>query len=156
MSSLFSDTEVPTPRFQYLQIELTNRCNLSCRTCLHAAPGIRLHEDDLSTSTLTSLIPALQHTTSVHLQGWGESMLTNDFPERIRWFKKRNCKVSFTTRGSLMTRELASQLVASGLDSITFSMTGASTSLQDSLRGVGTHEKLIQSMMQLLHREKRL
>lgn len=151
MSSLSSDTK--SPRYQYLQIELTNRCNLCCQTCLRAVPGIDLQEQDLSFSVLEQLKPALARTGSVHLQGWGESMLLDDLVERIRWFKEQGCKVSFTTSGSLMTTSQAAELVACGLDSITFSMAGATARVQDSLRGQGTHDKLRQSM-QLLQRTK--
>lgn len=57
--------------YQYLQIELTSRCNLSCQTCIRAQPDIGLREQDLSFSALQRLQPALQHTASVHLQGLG-------------------------------------------------------------------------------------
>jgi len=144
MCPLVSDT--PRPRYQYLQIELTSRCNLSCQTCLRAIPGIDLQEQDLDPSTFHQLRPVLQQTGGVHLQGWGESMLLDDLPERIRWFKSQDCRVSFTTNGSLMTARQAAQLVASGLDSITFSMAGATAGTQDRLRGQGTHEKLWQSL----------
>ena len=149
MSSLSFDAEATNPLYQYLQIELTNRCNLSCVTCLRAVPDINLQEQDLSNSVLQQLQPALQHTDSVHLQGWGETMLLTDLPERIRWFKVQKCKVSFSTSGSLMTSQQAAELVACGLDAITFSMAGASASVQDGLRGQGTHAKLWQSMQML-------
>ncbi|MEA2115992.1 MAG: radical SAM protein [Thermodesulfobacteriota bacterium] len=140
-------------RYQTLQIELTNRCNLSCRTCLRAVPDIDLQEQDLSISALQQLQPALQRTVSVHLQGWGEAMLLGDLVERIRWFRSQGCRVSFTTNGSLMSARQASQLVTSGLDSIAFSMAGATAGTQDSLRGQGTHAKLRKSL-QLLQRTK--
>lgn len=82
-------------------------------------------------------------------------MLLTDLPERIRWFKMQKCKVSFTTNGSLMTKSQASDLVDCGLDSITFSMAGASASLQDSLRGPGTHKKLWQSMTRIQRAKQR-
>jgi MoaA/NifB/PqqE/SkfB family radical SAM enzyme len=138
--------ESKQPCYQQLQIELTSRCNLSCSTCLRAVAGIRLQEQDLSPASIVQLQPALQRTAAVHLQGWGESMLLADLPDRIRWFKKQGCLVSFSTSGSLMNRERAADLVRSGLDSITFSMAGATVSVQDGLRGAGTHVKLWQSM----------
>jgi len=151
MCPLVSDTA--PPRYQYLQIELTSHCNLSCPTCLRAVPGIKLQERDLESSTLQRLQPALERTASVHLQGWGESMLLENLPERIRWFKACGCQVSFTTTGSKMTHKQAIQLIACGLDSVTFSMAGASAAIQDRLRGQGTHEKLWQSL-QLLYKTK--
>jgi MoaA/NifB/PqqE/SkfB family radical SAM enzyme len=154
MSSFSLDAEEISPLCKYLQIELTNRCNLSCSTCLHGVPDIKLKEQDLSNSVLQGLEAVLQRTSSVHLQGWGESLLLSDLPERIRWFKVKKCKVSFSTSGTLMTSRLANELVASGLDGITFSMAGASPLLQDGLRGQGTHLTLMQSM-QLLQSAKK-
>jgi len=151
MSPLVNEQQ--DPRYRYLQIELTSRCNLRCRTCLRAVPDIKLKEQDLSAAALRQLQPALRQTASVHLQGWGEAMLLQDMVERIRWFKAQDCMVSFTTNGSLMTKRQAAQLVASGLDSITFSMAGAAAGIQDRLRGQGTHKKLWQSL-HLLHQEK--
>ena len=151
MCPLVSDTRGPC--YQTLQIELTNRCNLNCRTCLRAVPDIDLQEQDFGFSALQQLQPALQRTASVHLQGWGESMLLDDLVERIRWFRSQGCRVSFTTNGSLMSARQASQLVTSGLDSITFSMAGATAGTQDSLRGEGTHAKLLKSL-KLLQRTK--
>jgi MoaA/NifB/PqqE/SkfB family radical SAM enzyme len=149
MSTLPADP--PSP--QTLQIELTSRCNLSCQTCLRAAPEIQLQEQDLSRTALQQLQPALSNTELVHLQGWGETMLLDDLPERINWFQSQGCKVSFTTNGSLMSASQADQLVSCGLDSITFSMAGATASTQDSLRGHGTHSKLWNSL-HLLHTAK--
>ena len=138
--------ESKQPHYQQLQIELTSRCNLSCSTCLRAVSGISLQEQDLSPTNIQQLQPALQRTAAVHLQGWGESMLLADLAERIRWFKAQGCLVSFSTSGSMMNREQAAALVRSGLDSITFSMAGATVSVQDRLRGAGTHARLWQSM----------
>ncbi len=149
-------SEQQTPQYQYLQIELTSRCNLSCQTCLRAIPGLTLQEQDLTSAALQRLQPALRQTASVHLQGWGESMLLADLPERIHWFKAQGCMVSFTTNGSLMTRQQAAQLVATGLDSLTFSMAGATAATQDGLRGQGTHEKLWQSLHQMDRIKKEL
>ncbi len=151
MCPLVSDTQGPC--YQTLQIELTSRCNLSCRTCLRAVPDIELQEQDLGFSALQQLQPALQRTALVHLQGWGESMLLDDLVERIRWFRSQGCKVSFTTNGSLMSAGQAAQLVTCGLDSITFSMAGATARTQDSLRGEGMHAKLWKSL-QLLQKAK--
>lgn len=73
-------------------------------------------------------------------------MLLGDLPDRIRCFKLKGCKVSFTTSGSLMTKQQAAELVSCGLDAITFSMAGATVTLQEDLRGKGSHARLWQSM----------
>jgi len=75
MSSLSCDAEATNPLYQYLQIELTNRCDLSCKTCRRAVPGLCLKEQDLSKASLQRLEPAFQCAASVHLQGWGEESM---------------------------------------------------------------------------------
>ncbi len=141
------------PHYQSIQIELTNRCNLSCTTCIRAISDIHLHEQDLSSAAIQALEPAVRHAESVHLQGWGETMLLADLPDRIRCLRVKGSKVSFTTSGSLMTSRQATELVTSGLDSITFSMAGATAQTQDDMRGKGSHSRLWQSM-QLLREAK--
>ena len=80
--------------------------------------------------------------SSVHLQGWGEPLLHPDTLFHIRQLKADGIKVSFTTNGTVMDNTLAEALVDSGLDGITFSMAGNSSSTQDKLRGIGSFSLL--------------
>lgn len=148
MSSLASDPQ--TYRYQSLQIELTSRCNLSCQTCLRAVPELSWPGRDFSSSFRSTLQDALGKTRLVHVQGWGETLLVAGLADWINWFKGFGCQVSFTTNGTLLTTTIINDLLASGLDGITFSMAGGSRGVQDLLRGQGTHEKLWQAL-KLLH-----
>jgi len=76
------------------------------------------------------------------LQGWGEPLLHPDTLFHIRQLKADGIKVSFTTNGTVMDKTLAEALVDSGLDGVTFSMAGNSSSTQDKLRGIGTFSLL--------------
>ncbi|MBU1234571.1 MAG: radical SAM protein, partial [Proteobacteria bacterium] len=119
-----------------IQIETTSRCNLDCVTCLKPAYGNVWQERDMDKHLFSLILSQLPAKVSVHLQGWGEPLLHPDTLSHIRQLKSRNSVVSFTTNGIVMHKSMADSLVDSGLDGLTFSMTGNSASTQDSLRGV--------------------
>ncbi len=152
MSSLASDFSQSS--YPSLQIEVTNRCNLHCLTCLHSISGINKASQDISQTALAHLQDSLQQTESVHLQGWGESTLLPELARYIRWFKAQGCRVSITSNGSLFTRSMLRDFIVAGLDGLTVSMAGASSELHDRLRGRGTHQKLWQGLEQV-HRLKK-
>lgn len=141
--------------FQSLQIELTNRCNLHCSTCLHSIPEIDLFTQDLSFAALSKVESILKNTDSVHLQGWGEILLLENLVKYIQWFKAHGCRVSLTTNGTLMTPARAETLITSGLDAVTFSMAGVQEKTHDTLRGHGTHAQLWQGMRNMYTARKR-
>ncbi len=133
-------------RYGSLQIELTSRCTLRCVTCLRSSHAGLWQERDLSIATFSSLKNIFKNTDGVHLQGWGESLMLPDLCTYITIAKKYGCRVSFTTNGSLMDVEMASRLIRSGVDGITFSMAGGSKEVQDPLRGKNSFEKLDASL----------
>lgn len=104
----------------------------------------------------SSLQDVFQRTQTVHLQGWGESLLLDDIGWYIRLAKRSGCRVTFTSNGSLMDEDMAHSLVQSGVDGITFSMAGVSAALQDSLRGEHSFAHLESSLVLLAETKKRL
>ena len=123
------------PTYNHLQIELTSRCNLRCRTCLYGHYPERWVESDLPVDILEGLLAAAPRMRSVHLQGWGESLLRGDCAALIARVKKAGPTVSLSSNGSMMTPNLAHDLIAAGLDSMAFSFAGTSSAEQDPLRG---------------------
>ena len=83
---------------------------------------------------------------TVHLQGWGEPLIQKGFLSFVRLLKQEGINTSFTTNGSVMTKNLAEELLESGVDGITFSMAGSCSTTQDELRGAGTFSLLLNSI----------
>lgn len=142
-------------RIKSIQLELTSRCNLSCKTCLkHDFEQVWQHHD-LPETLYQKILADLPDTVeSIHLQGWGEPLLVPHIDQYIKEAKKRELQVSFTTNGSIMTEELAEKLVTSGLDAVTFSMAGGYANTQDRLRGNSSFRSLQQSIRQLTATKK--
>jgi len=63
------------PWLDWMQIEVTSRCNAACIYCPRTVYGPRWKNRDLSPDTFEKLLPVLSKTKMVHLQGWGEPLL---------------------------------------------------------------------------------
>ena len=81
----------------YLQIEPTTRCNLSCRTCTHkdGVPQI-----DLSPETLQYILTKHRHISTIKMQGLGEPFLHPQIRELFRIASSRCRRVTTTTNGT--------------------------------------------------------
>ncbi|MEJ5301226.1 MAG: radical SAM/SPASM domain-containing protein [Thermodesulforhabdaceae bacterium] len=123
-------------RLKWIQIEVSSLCQASCIYCPHTAYRKlwlgRLFPEALF-SKLTSVFT---HSDLVFLQGWGEPLLHPQFFDFIRIAKQHGSMVGTTTNGMLVNRDIAKQLVDSGLDIISFSLAGSS--LKNDLVRCGT------------------
>ncbi|HHB77522.1 MAG TPA: radical SAM protein [Desulfobulbus sp.] len=144
------------PKYGLIQIEPTSRCNLRCRTCLRASNPEQWRERDLPFSLFQQLSTEFKQADTIHLQGWGEPLVLDPFSRYLETVKKSGCRVSFTTNGQIMDRDLAVSLIRSGVDAITFSMAGATAEVQDSLRGPGSFARLQSSISTLTTAKKEL
>jgi len=139
---------------QHLQIELTSRCNMMCISCIRPSYHRQWQAEDLSDTVIDRIIKS-NLCSSVHLQGWGESLLRPDLPEIINKFKKRQCLVSLSSNGSIMSPKLAGMLIEVGVDSMAFSLAGADRKNHDAIRGRGSFSKAIESIVLFLAQQKR-
>lgn len=142
------------PRYGLIQIEPTSQCNLRCQTCLRASNPEQWQERDLPFSLFRQVSKEFKQADTIHLQGWGEPLILGSFIRYLKTAKENGCRVSFTTNGQVMKRELAVSLVRSGVDAITFSIAGASAETQDPLRGSGSFVRL-QASISILAAAKR-
>lgn len=133
MAHIHSDT------IESIQIEPTSRCNLHCSTCLKPAYGDAWQEHDMDAALFARLLEQIKgYKPTVHLQGWGESLLHERIFSYILDLKNCDIPVTFSSNGTTLTEALADEVVQSGLDGITFSMSGTCSATQDPLRGEGS------------------
>lgn len=112
------------PQLDWMQIEVTTRCNAFCHYCPRTTYRTLWDNRDLSLETFRTLLPVIADTKMIHLQGWGEPFLHPHLFEMIARAKKTGCKVGTTTNGMLLDRREIDRLVKSGIDHVAFSMTG--------------------------------
>lgn len=115
-----------TPRFAWIQVEVTSFCNAACLYCPQTVYGHSWPRRHLPLSTFQKLLPDLARARLTYLQGWGEPFLHPDFFTLLTLAKQAGCRVGTTTNGMLLDQENIERLVATGIDVIAFSLAGLS------------------------------
>ncbi|MFU2208460.1 radical SAM protein [Solidesulfovibrio sp. C21] len=112
-----------TPRLDWVQLEVTTRCNARCVYCPRTTANKSWREADLDVALFRRLLPQLS-TPYVHLQGWGEPLLHPYFLDMARAVAAADMKAGTTSNGVLIDAAMAGALVASGLDVVALSLAG--------------------------------
>jgi radical SAM protein with 4Fe4S-binding SPASM domain len=141
----------------FVDIELSNRCNLRCRMCwFHGARGVgdRYPNSEITTGEVLELINQLAAYRPTLYFGGGEPFLREDFLEILSHAHSLGLSTAFTTNGTLLDREKIERIVALEVHAITFSIDGPEA-LNDKLRGEGHFKKAISSIQSLLESKTR-
>jgi putative metalloenzyme radical SAM/SPASM domain maturase len=80
---------------------------------------------DMDMEIFRSLIPSFSRLDSLNLSGYGEPFLNPDLVSMIRLSRERlpaSARISLTSNGTLITPDLAKEVLEAGLDGITLSM----------------------------------
>jgi MoaA/NifB/PqqE/SkfB family radical SAM enzyme len=140
------------PRFDWLQVEVTTYCNAACTYCPHTVYRNSWRNRHLAPETFALLLPALQYTDLVYLQGWGEPLLHPDLFAMAEAARAAGCQLGFTTNGMLLDPDKSVQLVETGFTLVAFSLAGTGQR-NDRLRP-GTSYKQILTAIERLASEK--
>jgi radical SAM protein with 4Fe4S-binding SPASM domain len=144
-------TILPSAGPEFIDVELTNRCNLHCAACwFHGERGVgdRYGDAEMSTTQVLSLIDqAAPHRPAIYLGG-GEPFMRQDLPDIIEHASRLGLPVSLTTNGTLVDAEAARMLVELGLKDIRFSIDGPEE-VHDALRGPGVFSRVIANLHRL-------
>lgn len=102
------------------QIEITNKCNFKCTMCQRG--NLKVPVKDMDLKLYKNIIDRLTGIKEVYLTGWGEPLMQPKIIEMIAYAKNKGMRVSFTSNGSLLTKDISKKLIKSGIDSISFSV----------------------------------
>jgi radical SAM protein with 4Fe4S-binding SPASM domain len=117
-----------------VKIKLLWACNLACTMCDFS------RRDAPTSLTFERLADTLDDLAAlgcrkVHFTG-GEPALRSDLPDLIAYTRRLKMRATLTTNGTLLSKELAKQLVKAGLNSVCISIDSPKRSVHDRLRGV--------------------
>jgi len=136
-------------------IEVTNRCNLLCKTC----PRTFFQREPLKSLSLQEFISIAEQFPQMQrvlLHGIGEPLLNRELKEIIQYLKGRDVEVIINSNGTLLTPEWQQQLVESGLDQYRCSIDGATDETYARIRGVNLLPKLRKGLEGLVKTKERL
>jgi MoaA/NifB/PqqE/SkfB family radical SAM enzyme len=144
------------PRWHYLQVEVTTRCNLpGCIMCPRTAWPERWQVGDLAWETFEALMPSLKFFSHVHLSGWGEPLLHPRLWDMARALRAQGLKVSLTTNGVGLTEEVQMR-VLEHLDMVAISLDGARAETYERVRPGADFHRLAQQVAALCSRKRSL
>ena len=149
-----------------LSIEPTSRCNLNCPFCLVGQQNsLESTEHDLLPRGMGDMEWPLYEKIikdavdfgieRVQLHFQGEPLLHKRFPDMIREVKKYGLKTQVFTNGLPLTEKKADEIISAGLDSIRFSVDGASQATYSLNRVGGEFEKVYKNMDMMVKRAKK-
>ncbi len=108
-------------------VEVTNRCNLYCRTCIRNDWDV--HYGRMSQETYDRILAGLKAwdpVPEVFFAGFGEPLVHPHIVEWVRQAKALGASVQLITNGILLDEAMAQALIEAGLDMIWVSIDAAS------------------------------
>lgn len=128
--------------------EITDFCNLNCIHCYHErGESVRISIESAE-QTLKKL--KTLGTTHIHFLG-GEPLMVPNIIDILALAKKLGFMTTINTNGTRIDDNFAQELLKTKVDFIMISMDGASKEVNDSIRGKGVYEKVLNAI-NCLHR----
>lgn len=137
---------VSNPNLRLIFWELTRRCNLKCAYCRredYSSCGLALEE----ALKIIDLISA-GYKPIIVFSG-GEPLLYRYLFEVAEYARSKNLPTALATNGTLVNENMAKKIKAADFHRVSFSLDGATPSVNDKLRGEGTFLKAIAGLQYL-------
>jgi radical SAM protein with 4Fe4S-binding SPASM domain len=116
--------------------EVTKGCNLRCIHCRATATELSSPED-LSSAQALHLIDeiAADYSPILVLSG-GEPLFRTDIFRLARHATDRGLRVALATNGTMVSKDVAAQIIAAGVRRVSISIDGATAATHDAFRGI--------------------
>lgn len=137
---------------QALAIEVTSKCNLTCKMC-PLTTGSTLSSatpDDMTTVLWQDILPLAKRYRNVMLTGYGEPLLNPNFLPMLRELNQAQVNFSVTTNGTPITKSVALELASlESMNQLTVSIDSPERDSYRSIRG-GDVEKALKGVKNLM------
>jgi len=131
-----------------VDLNLTNRCHLSCKYCYASANQLYDHfTRELNVSELDKLFSELEGLGVFRIQlAGGEPLLRSDFLEIVSNINKYDFVTSLNTTGFFLTQEICRSLAKGNFELVTVSLEGNNTKLHESIKGGVSYERALTAL----------
>jgi MoaA/NifB/PqqE/SkfB family radical SAM enzyme len=133
-----------------IYVEPTNRCNLSCVTCIRHSWDESF--ENMAWPVYQALIDGLADfpdAKTIAFAGFGEPLLHPRFPEMVRLAHAKGLRTEMTSNAMLLTSSLAEQLIDAGLDQFTVSIDGTTNESHRAVRPGASLEEITDNVRNL-------
>ncbi|MBF0199361.1 MAG: SPASM domain-containing protein [Planctomycetes bacterium] len=130
-----------------VRVETTNACNAKCIICPHSEMSRPVKNMDQSLFERVVDECAENHCQELHLHNFGEPFIDKKLISRIQYAVGKGIKkVKIFSNGSLIKREVAEQLIDSGLSEIKVSFDGANKKEFEEIRHPLKYQEVIDNI----------
>ena len=133
-----------------IYVEPTNRCNLSCVTCIRHSWDEPF--ENMTWPVYRALIDGLTdfpEVKTIAFAGFGEPLLHSRFPEMVWLAHENGLRTEMTSNAMLLTSSQAERLIDAGLDQFTVSIDGTSNESLGSVRPGTSLEEITKNVREL-------
>jgi MoaA/NifB/PqqE/SkfB family radical SAM enzyme len=130
-----------------LYVEVTNRCNSRCQTCVRTFELLEPLRD-LPLGEFQDIVDQFPRLERVALHGIGEPLLNPELARMIRYVKDRHpdAVVLFNSNALLLDEDWQHALVGAGLGELRVSLDAATAATYAHIRGVDGFDRVIQNL----------
>jgi radical SAM protein with 4Fe4S-binding SPASM domain len=142
---------------EFLKVELTTSCNMSCTFCgaarSHGKPGGR-DGKNLNIDTLQEILAHGPMIRWIDLQGVGEPLAHPNFPEILRMLEFRGISVQFTTNATLFDNRVLKCISDGTVHSVTISLSASSAEKYLELHGSAFFDVVLENTRRVVSSRK--
>jgi MoaA/NifB/PqqE/SkfB family radical SAM enzyme len=130
-----------------LYVEVTNRCNSRCQTCIRTFERLEPLRD-LTLAEFRSIVDQFHDLDRVVLHGIGEPLLNADLVAMIRYARERqpSATVSFNSNAILLDEDWQNALIDAGLDEYRVSLDAATAATYARIRGIHAFDTVVENV----------
>jgi radical SAM protein with 4Fe4S-binding SPASM domain len=141
-----------------LQIEPTNRCNLSCPLCPAGCGELRREAHTMRIEEFTSIVDDLEdYLLLLDLWDWGEPFLNPSLPAMVRYASRRGIKTITSTNAHFLHEdEFVAALLESGLTSLIVSLDSTDEESYRAYRRGGNLDRALGGLSRLIRNRWRI
>ena len=140
-----------------LSIEPTNSCNLSCPECPTGMASLQRGKGKFPFDAFEKLI-AEKKSSLIYLNFYfqGEPFLNKDLLQMVNVAHRNKIYTSTSTNAQLINKEIAKEIVLSGLDRILISIDGTTQEVFERYRVGGDLAKVLSATKEIVYWKKKL
>jgi radical SAM protein with 4Fe4S-binding SPASM domain len=116
--------------------EVTKGCNLRCIHCRATATELSSPLDLPTTKALNLIEQVSQYALPILVLSGGEPLFRADIFDLARYATERGLRVALATNGTLVSKEIAREIVDAGVRRVSISLDGACATTHDAFRGI--------------------
>lgn len=133
-----------------VDLDISNRCNLSCITCFHSLERFRPFPDMTMETFRTILDQAEGKSSTITFGNHGEPFIHKHILAMIKEVKERGFFLNIINNGTLLTADKAQAVIDAQVDRISFSIDSVDPEIYPQVRRGGNLKKTLLNILTFL------